>query len=154
MFLIRTEQELIQAFRPRERDVVQPPEGGRWPLVVRDYVAWVEPAGARVFLVFQDPESKRPLGIAFRRDTSGGSGQMCEWCHSLGTGDEIGLLTADRSSRKRVGIGLCRDLRCREKLEDAANLAGRSDELPKRQLMERMVRFAREALGIERVPLA
>lgn len=154
MFLIRSEQDLLQAFRPRERDVVQLPEQARYPIFVRDYLAWVEPAGARVFLVFQDEESKRPLGIAFRRDTSGegGGGRMCEWCHTLGSADEIGLLTADKNSRRRMGVGLCRDLRCKEKLEQAADLAGRSAEVPKRQLMERMARFAREGLGIERVP--
>lgn len=156
MFLVKTEQELRQAFRPREREVVQPPEHTSYPLFVRDYLAWVEPAGTRVFLVFQDQESTRPLGIAFTRESRGdGAGpQMCDWCHSTGGADEIGLLTADRSSKKRMGVALCRDLRCAQKLEQAADLAGRSATEPKQRLMERMVRFAREGLGIERVPAA
>jgi hypothetical protein len=155
MFLIKTEQDLHNAFRPRERDVVTLPEDAHFPLFVRDYLAWVEPAGARVFLVFEDPESKRPLGIAFRRDqTPGGSIGMCEWCHSMGAADEVGLLTADKNSKRRMGVGLCRDLRCAQRLEQAADLAGRSAKEPKRRLLERMARFAREGLGIERVPAA
>lgn len=156
MFLIPSETDLVSAFRPRDRKALELPEGASFPMTVRDYLAWVEPTGVRVFLVFQDPESKRPLGIAFRRDGAGGGGgnggRMCDWCHSWGSAQDIGLLTTARNSRRRVGVGLCMDLRCRDKIEQSADLAGRSAVQARKRVLERMVRFAREGLGIEAVP--
>ncbi len=152
MFQIGTEAELIHAFRPRDQHALALPAQLPFPLVVRGYFAWVEPTGVRTFVVFQDPTSKRPLGIAFRRDQdqTGGSSQLCDWCHSVG--EDIGLLTTDRNSKKRIGVVLCRDLSCAKKLDDAADLSGTSSVVPKRQQLERMQRFAREGLGIQAVP--
>ncbi len=154
MFLIPSESELLSAFRPRDRKAFEPPAAVTYPLVARDYYAWVDQTGVRAHLVLQEPSSGRLLGITFRRDSGGGgaAGRMCDWCHSYGSADEIGLLTADRSSRKRVGVLICRDLRCREKLEDSANLAGRASVDARRRTVQRMLQFAREALGIESVP--
>lgn len=155
MFLIPSETDLVSAFRPRDRKALELPEGASFPMTVRDYLAWVEPTGVRVFLVFQDPASKRPLGIAFRRDGAGGGGnggRMCDWCHSWGASQDIGLLTTARNSKRRVGVGLCMDLRCRDKIEQSADLAGRSAVEARKRVLERMVRFAREGLGIEAVP--
>ena len=153
MFLIKTERELLNAFRFRDRSAFELPAGVAFPMAVRDYRAWVDPSGARAFLVFQDPASGRPLGIVFRRDVAAdeAGSRMCDWCHNFGA--DVGLLTADRSSRRRVGVGVCRDLRCADRIEEAADLAGRSSKLARQRLVERMVRFAREGLGIEAVPL-
>jgi hypothetical protein len=154
MFLIETEKDLLQAFRPRDRDKVELPKGLQFPLFVRDYFAWTEPAGTRVFLVCPSPEGKRPMGLAFRREpqNSGTPSQLCDWCHSYGSSMEIGLLSTDVNSKRRVGVNLCLDLRCKDKLESAADLSGRHfrDLLP--PLLARMNRFAREALGITSVP--
>ena len=123
--------------------------GIKFPLFVRDYFTWVEPAGTRVFLVLPAPDGKRPMGIAFRRDQQGSAtpSHMCDWCHSYGSSNEIGMLTTDVSSKRRVGVNLCLDLRCKEKLEAAANLSGRNPRDYTDALMERMTHFAREALG-------
>jgi hypothetical protein len=59
MFRIETEKELLSAFRSRDRKFVELPKGTRLPLFVRDYLAWVDPYGVRVFLVFTAPGSKR-----------------------------------------------------------------------------------------------
>ena len=154
MFRIETEKDLLQAFRPRDRDKVELPKGLSFPLFVRDYLSWTEPAGTRVFLLCHSPEGKLPMGLAFRRDQSGGSlpSQMCDWCHSYGSSNEIGLLTTDVNSKRRVGVNLCLDLRCKEKMESVADRSGRHfrDMLP--PVLERMRRFAREALGIASVP--
>ena len=154
MFLIETEKDLLHAFRPRDRDKVELPKGLKFPLFVRDYFAWVDPAGARVFLVAPSPEGKRPMGLAFRREpqTSGTPSHMCDWCHTYGSAMEIGLLSTDVNSKRRVGVNLCLDLRCKEKLESAADQSGRHfrGQLPPR--MERMNRFAREARGLTTVP--
>jgi FBP C-terminal treble-clef zinc-finger len=154
MFLIKTEKEFLQAFRPRDREKVEFPEGIKFPLFVRDYFTWVEPAGTRVFLVMPAPGGKRPMGIAFRRDQQGSAtpSHMCDWCHSYGSSNEIGLLTTDVNSKRRVGVNLCLDLRCKEKLEAAADLSGRNPRDYTDALMERMTHFAREALRIEAVP--
>jgi hypothetical protein len=154
MFRIETEKDLLHAFRPRDREKVELPKDMRFPLFVRDYLSWVEPAGTRVFLVCPSPQGKRPMGIAFRRDSHGGSSpsQMCDWCHSYGSSHDIGLLTTDVNSKRRVGVNLCLDLRCKDKLESVADLSGRHPRDVMLPLMERMLRFAREALRIESVP--
>jgi hypothetical protein len=152
MFRIETEKEFLNAFRSRDRKHVEPPKGTKFPLFVRDYFAWVDPYGVRVFLVFTAPGSKRPTGIAFRRDQGGDKNlvpHVCEWCRSHGTSDQVGLLTTDVDSKRRVGVSLCLDLRCNERLETTANLAGRSVMDETRNLIERMARFAKEGLGIE-----
>jgi hypothetical protein len=77
---------------------------------------------------------------------------MCEWCHSDGSSSELGMLTTDVDNRRRVGVTLCNDLRCKEKLEDAADRSGRHPLQFLEQLNARMFRFAHEALGIEASP--
>ena len=152
MFRIETEKELLNAFRSRDRKHVELPKGTRLPLFVRDYLAWVDPYGVRVFLVFTAPGNNRPTGIAFRRDQQGDKTlalRVCDWCRASGSADQIGLLTTDVDSKRRVGVNLCLDLRCNEKLEAATNMAGGSVLDENRQLLERMARFASEALGIE-----
>ncbi|MFP2908272.1 FBP domain-containing protein [Pyxidicoccus sp. 3LFB2] len=152
MFRIETEKELLNAFRSRDRKHVELPKGTRLPLFVRDYLSWVDPYGVRVFLVFMAPGSTQLTGIAFRRDQQGektGAPVVCDWCRASGGSDMIGLLTTDVDSKRRVGVYLCMDLRCNERLESTTNLAGRSllDETQK--LIERMTRFATEGLGME-----
>jgi hypothetical protein len=133
------------------------PAGVTFPLFVRDYLTWTETSGARVYLVFAAPGSRKPIGIIFRRDTSdsGALGsRICDWCHNTGSSSEVGLLTTDVNSKVRVGVCLCVDLRCKEKLEDAADRAGRLPREALERLRERMFRFAHEALGIEAQPAA
>ncbi|MCI0572128.1 MAG: FBP domain-containing protein [Myxococcaceae bacterium] len=157
MFRLETEEALLNAFRPRDRKHVERPKDLHFPLFVRDYLAWVDPTGTRAYLVFTEPHSHRPMGIAFRRDQQGSAtpvSRMCDWCHAYGSAQEIGLLTAEVSSRRRVGVCLCMDLRCGEKLETAANLAGRSPREQAHKLLDRIARFAHEGLGVDFVPEA
>jgi len=150
MFRLTSEEKLIRSFRPRDRAGLELPSGLSFPVFVRHYLAWREPSGASVRLVFSVPGGA-PTGILFQRAHGGESrsAQMCEWCHSPGGSHEIGLLTADASSRRRAGIIACLDVRCQEKLEDAANRAGRSALDAQHAMVERIGRFAREALGID-----
>jgi hypothetical protein len=152
MFRIETEKELLNAFRSRDRKHVELPKGTRLPLFVRDYFAWVDPYGVRTFVVFTAPGSKRPTGLVFRRDQQGDKTLalgVCEWCRAPGSSDQIGLLTTDVDSKRRVGVNVCLDLRCKEKVEAAMNMEGRSPVEPTQQVIERMARFASEALGME-----
>jgi hypothetical protein len=148
MFKIDSEQSLVTAFRPRDRAHLELPKLS-YPLFVRDYLSWSDPSGTKVFLLFSVTRGA-PTGIAFQRDQGSVPGaRMCEWCHSYGAGDRIGLLTTDVNSRKRVGVSLCLDLSCNVKLEDAANRAGKSSVEASRALIDRIARFAREALRID-----
>lgn len=150
MFRLSSEKELLEAFRPKDRAVVEVPKGLTFPLVVRDYLGWRDPSGARAFLLFTAPGEKIPTGVAFRRDhtSSGEPTHMCEWCHQLGASDTIGLLTTDVTSKKRVGVSLCLDLGCGPRLEDAADRSGRNGREAQKALLARMAKFTREALGV------
>lgn len=150
MFKLDSEKALLDAFRPKDRAVVEPPVALHYPVLVRDYLAWSHPAGGKVFVVFAVPGGV-PTGISF--DTNGGPGpsvpHMCDWCHHSGLGTEVGLLTARVNSKKKAGINVCTDLSCREKIEDEANRSGRSPLPQLAKLVERMGRFASEALDID-----
>lgn len=106
----------LETFRPFERDEVFFPPTLQFPISVKDTVSWVEPSGARAYLVYND--QNRLFGVVFRRDTGGvtPAAAMCEWCHSVRSSGSIGLLTATASGNRRVGVYLCRDLDCKDKL--------------------------------------
>lgn len=150
MFLLDSEADLLSAFRPKDQKTYQRPAGVTFPLFVRDYLAWQHPAGGYVFLVFAVPGGA-PTGIVF--DSNGGAGPtvpaMCDWCHQSTLGSGVGLLTAQLNSRKRVGVQVCTDLSCRQKLEEEAERAGRSVVPALEKLVARMGRFASEALQID-----
>ena len=116
MIKIDNEQQLLQLFRPIDRDEVVVPAGQSYPIVIRDYHSWVEPSGARAFLVFQEPDGRSAAGVVFRRQHPVGDpvNNMCEWCHSVRSHQTIGLLTAKASKNRRVGLNVCRDLNCKE----------------------------------------
>src|SRR5687767_778014 len=119
MIRIGNEKELLDSFRPLDREMVELPKDIGFPFILKDYMAWIEPSGARVFLVYTEPGKKLPLGISFRRNqsTHGTASRMCDWCHSTGGSDKIGLLTAQSSDRKWVGLQLCLDLSCKDNEE-------------------------------------
>ena len=150
MFKLNDEAALLEAFRPRDRQQVELPPDLKLPLFVRNYLAWPHPAGGRVYLVFATPGGV-PTGITF--DTNDGAGptvpQMCDWCHSSAPGNGVGLLTARVNAKKRVGVHLCSDLSCQRKLEEEADRTGRSVLPAMEKLIERMGRFAEEALDID-----
>jgi hypothetical protein len=147
MFRVDTSAALLAMFRPKDRQAVELTRGLKFPLSVRDYIAWTHPAGGKVFLVFAQPSSV-PVGIAF--ETNGGHGSfvpsLCDWCHCAGVGNQVGLLSATLNARRRVGINVCVDLSCKERLEEAANLGGFSPRPAIEKLLERMVRFATAGL--------
>src|SRR4051812_44681863 len=100
MFKLDSEEAPLASFRPRDRKAVQLSTDVKLPLFVRDYLAWTDPAGGRVYLVFA-VDGGAPTGILF--DTNGGAGpavpHMCDWCHCCGTGTQVGLLTAHLNSK-------------------------------------------------------
>jgi hypothetical protein len=152
MFRIQSENELKECFREQDREeLILGPEV-KFPMVARDYLAWVEPSGNRTYLVFQDASFKGPLGIVFRRVQSLGPGvaAMCEWCHSVRSGDEVGLLTVKTHSNRRIAISLCRDLGCAENVRSGPGVhdfpTTASVQERVRRVLAKMADFARREL--------
>jgi hypothetical protein len=152
MFLLDSSDDLIASFRPKDRKAFEPPPSVTFPLFVRDYLSWTHPAGGYAYLVFAVPGGV-PTGIVF--ETNGGGvaslPQMCDWCHVSSLGTRVGLLTAKVNSKKLVGVHICADLSCKQKLEEEADRAGRSVVPALEKLIARMGRFAHEALKIDLV---
>ncbi len=150
MFKLESEEAVLATFRPRDRKWVELVPGMTLPVIVRDYLSWLHPAGGRAYLVFAVPGGV-PTGVVF--ETNGGGGpsvpQMCDWCHCPGMGTQVGLLVAQLNSKKRVGVHICSDLGCKRKIEDEANRSGRSPIPALEKLVLRMGRFASEALKID-----
>lgn len=150
MFTLDSKEALLEAFRPKDRSSVEVTQDLVLPLEVSDYVAWMHPSGAYAYLVFSIPGGV-PTGVVF--DVNGGADptvpQMCDWCHQGGVGNGVALLTATLNAKKRVGVNVCADLSCKQKLEEAALLGGYSADRAVKKLLERMGRFASEALRID-----
>lgn len=151
MIRIASETELLDSFRSLDRDEVELSKDLSFPMLVKDYLTWSDPGGHRVYLVFTEPGRKTPLGIVFRRSSSGTvPPQMCEWCHSVRGGDGVRLLTATASSNKRVGLHLCSDLSCKNKVEEAPGANDFPETLSTRErtqrILQRMSQFARRAI--------
>jgi hypothetical protein len=147
VFKLDSETALLDTFRPRDRKLVEPPPGLKYPLIATDYFSWLHPAGGRVFAVFAPRGGGLTTGIVF--DTNGANHvtQLCHWCHSQS--NDVAMLTAQRNSNKRIGVCVCSDLSCARKIEDAANLSGRSVRPAMEALVARMVAFARDGLNID-----
>ena len=150
MFKLASEKALLDAFRPRDRRVVEAPRDTSYPFIVRDYFAWTQRTGGYVYVVICTPNGA-PTGMAFDRSGTGDPSiaHLCDWCHSYGTGDQIGLLTTDLNSKKRIGVYACLDLSCAKKLEDEANRRGVSPLEPIQRVVEKMAKFASEGLKID-----
>jgi hypothetical protein len=149
MFKLDSEQDLLKAFRPRDRALVELSSEVKLPLFVKHCFTWAHPAGGRVFLLFAVPGGA-PTGIAF--DTNGGGpsvAHLCDWCRVPGLGSRVGLLTTRLNSKKVVGVHVCSDLGCRQRLEDEADRTGRSAVPATQELVARMGAFASEGLGID-----
>ena len=144
MFRIHSQSDLIECFRDSEREDIVLPENIRFPIVIKDYLSWIEPSGAKAFLVFSDLGGKKPLGVVFRRG-SGSTVALCDWCHSMSGGEGVGLLTARATPSRRVGVHVCSDLSCADKIR--GNLAFQGTErLRIRAVIERMSKSARQNL--------
>ena len=147
MFKLDSETALLDTFRPRDRKKVELPAGLTFPLMATDYYAWPHPSGGRVYLVFAPRGGGLTTGVVF--DTNGANQvtQLCDWCHASST--DVAMLTAQLNSNKRVGVSVGGDLSCGKKLEDAANLSGRSVRPAMEALITRMTQFARDGLNID-----
>ncbi len=140
MFKLANDRALLRTFRPLDRKQVEITREVSLPLRVTDYLTWNH--GRRVFLVFA-AASGEPKGIVLQADSGGPLvPHMCEWCHAVAPGTRVGMLTARRDRRSTIGILVCSDLGCRERIEDAADRAGANVHPAMEKLLHRMDRFA------------
>lgn len=153
MIRIQSETDLLQAFRPIDRDTVRLGSHVRFPLAVSEYLSWVEPSGHRTYLVFEDEKSRSLIGVVFKRNQPPPDPvtNMCEWCHAVSGSGTIGLLSTDVNKKKRVGLYLCRDLQCKENIEaEPPSVHDLRESISKQEkrmrVLERMSEFARRNL--------
>lgn len=149
MFKLDSEDALLAAFRPKDRKHVELTREVKLPMFVRHYLTWQHPAGGKVYLVFATPGGA-PTGIVFDSNVSEPSvPQMCDWCHGGAIGGRVGMVTARLNANKLVGVNVCRDLGCKDRLEEEADRNGISAVPMLAALMERIGRFANEGLKID-----
>lgn len=143
-FTISSEADLVQAFRYHDQKKLVLPKPVSYPIQANHYYAWKESSGVYVYMVFKKPEWKAPIGIVFKRMHTGNpltNARLCDWCLSYGPSDLVGMLSVSLNSRQTAGMMLCLDLGCAGRLEEAAELSGKSFEKLAAQLYERIGRF-------------
>lgn len=141
-FQIASEEDLIQTFRPKDHDLVILPRPLNYPISVEHYVAWGESSGNYTYLVFKRPNWELPRGMVFRRTNSPlATSNLCDWCHSYGGSDDIGMLSVRVNSKLTVGQYLCVNLDCLEKLETQITSTGKNFDTLAEQVCQKIERF-------------
>lgn len=150
LFQIPTEDALLELFREKDRRRVIPPRGMEYPLRTQYYFTWSESSGVYRYLVFKKPGWEMPKGLVFKRSYSSaqqGMGALCDWCHAYGSSDQIGLLTTAIDSKHTVGMMLCLDLSCGDKIESMPSMTNKSPETLLVQLCEKIGRFFEDSVS-------
>jgi FBP C-terminal treble-clef zinc-finger len=143
-FSIESEAEMFQSFRKSDQKKLLLPAGLKFPLKVSSYFTWREPSNTYTYLIFKKPNWDLPRGVVFKRAhqaIEGATGQLCSWCHAYGSSEEIGMLSVAASANTSFTYILCRDLRCIEKIDEAATLSGKNSENWIHQLYHRIGLF-------------
>jgi hypothetical protein len=147
-FTLRSHADLIDTFRPEDQKSVVIPKGTPYPVSVEHYFAWTEPSGVYTYLVFKRQDWETPRGLMFQRNGSGSSSSpagMCDWCHTSGPSDEVGLLTTTMTPHTTGGTWLCLDLSCLQRIEEQSGLAGKSPDKKIQKLMKKIGDFYQRA---------
>ena len=143
-FTLRSHEDLLATFRPRDQKQVTLPKHPFYPISVNHYYAWTDPSGTYAYLVFKRPDWEVPRGIVLQRNRSGAQHSpagMCDWCHTPGKSDEIGLMVTSLSAHRTGGTWLCLDLDCQNKIEEKAGLAGKDMSIWIENLCKRISAF-------------
>ena len=144
-------------FRDRDQKRVVVARDLEFPMRVQYYFTWSESSGVYRYLLFRKPGWETPMGLVFRQGSNtspeGATGGICDWCHTYGSSNQIGLLTTAVTSKRTVGLMLCLDLSCGEKIENAPSQSGKSAEARIVETCERIGRFfdetIRPAVGVK-----
>jgi hypothetical protein len=141
---------LARCFREIDRAEVEPPEHARFPLEIDRYFAWT--SGPRAFLLFRAAAAEPLRGIVFHRNTSSVPDlvTMCEWCHAVRGHGRVKLLSARSDARRHIGLYLCSDLGCLEKLHEVPGpddlFDGVDVDVRREQILARIAHFANRRL--------
>lgn len=147
---IGSETALLNAFRPRDRKRVELPKKLRFPVSFEHYMTWSESAGNYRYLVFRHSKTQALTGIAFKHSHPGGhvsSTRLCDWCHAYGPADQIDLLTVAPNSKRTVGLYLCVDLSCIQKIELSSKLSRKPFDSLAEELLGKIERFHENILA-------
>lgn len=147
-FTLRSDADLIATFKKQDQGNVVLPKRTRYPLAIEYYHAWTEPSGVYTYLTFKKSNWEIPRSIVFSRNGAGHASSpagMCDWCHTSGASDEIGLLTTTLTPHSSGGTWLCLDLTCLLKIEEQTGLAGKSAEKRIDTLMKKIGNFFERA---------
>ena len=143
-FTLRSDADLLATFRSNEQKNVVLPRYSPYPFLVERYHAWTDPSGVYTYLVFKRADWETPLGLVFQKNKSGSHNTpagMCEWCHTPGAADEIGLMTTSINAHSTGGTWLCLDLTCMQKIEEQTGEFGKNGEKRIQNLLKRMGEF-------------
>lgn len=152
MIRIASEKDLINSFRPIDQDHVHLAADVQFPLVIKNYLSWIEPSGARAYLVYEDLVTNQPMGIAFRRTLGSPDAApvMCQWCNTVRGGGGVSLMTAAASENRSIGVYLCSDLKCEDGIQGTPGIHALRESLTKtdrmQRLMSRITEFAKGSL--------
>lgn len=148
-FDLDSKEDILDCFRDRDRDRVILQRGIEFPMRVQYYFTWGESSGVYRYLLFKKPGWERPRGLIFRVGSSNSdaaTGGICDWCHAYGNSEQIGLMTTAINSKRTIGVMLCRDLSCGDKIENGPSQSSRSPETRILELCDRIGRFFDETL--------
>lgn len=137
-FALESEENLLRCFRDRDQKKLVLPKNLPFPMGIRSYLTWKESSGVYTYLVFKKPNWDLPKGLVFKRVNAEFSGGLCSWCNSYGSSEEIGILSVAVNSSVSFSYVICSDLRCIEKIEEMAALAGKNPEKWVHQLYDRI----------------
>ena len=143
-FTLNSDAELLATFHPKDQRSVVFHEDIAYPFTVENYYAWTESSRVYTYLIFKAEGWKHQMGIVFQRNGSGNAispAGMCDWCHSFGASNEIGLLTTTLDRKTSGGSWLCLDLSCLEKIAENALMSRRNADKQIERLCNKMGEF-------------
>lgn len=148
--VIDIESDLVEAFRTRDRKLLYIPDSMKFPLRFEHYLTWSEPTGNYQFLLFRKYGREELVGMVLDRSNAGQPGrtQMCCWCQTTGSSDKIDMLSISVNAKTIVGVILCVDLSCFEKLETTAKTSKKSVDRLASEVVDRMTHFYEEKLEV------
>jgi hypothetical protein len=140
MIRIESDKKILEAFRDIDRDQVQLPSEIAYPFGLIDYYAWTEPSGHRAYLLYNDGDN-RLLGVVFKRlnEPADAPIKMCSFCHSVRGGGRVGLLSVAASKNRIIGLHLCRDLSCKEKVQGSPKATDLPEKLEPNEKLKRVL---------------
>lgn len=143
-FEVSSEDELMSLFRKKDQQRVILRRDIELPMRVQYYFTWGESSGVYRYLLFKKPGWETPMGAVFRVGGShpdASTGGICDWCHSYGNSSQISLLTVSVNPKRTIGLILCSDLSCGDKIENNPSTSSKNPETRILQLCERIGRF-------------